>query len=1002
MDGERRPGGQAINSPAWWDGYFEDHWEANGGRAQTRHFVECLVANLPPREAAYLYDRPLRIVDWGCALGEGVDVLARTFPRGEVVGLDVSATALEKARATFPGHEFVLAPDGGGDVRADVIVCSNCLEHFDEPLRMMAGQLRRCGRLYAALVPHDERPLCEQHRYRFREGSFPPRVGDFVRLAEKVIATDPRHWCGRQLLVVYGSSAYLRERPRAADCGDEEAKWSSYYTDLTPEGPDDATRRFDEELVGLVRGLLPQGGRVLEAGCGAAAQGLALARDGFEVGLLDFSAAALVHARRRFAEADLPATFLHGDVLAGGAPDHDLVFNAGALEHYGFEQQAAFVRGMARRSRRYVLALVPNRACYWYWLWRVRGGAAGHWPFGREVPPAGLGDVFRAAGLRFLGHAFVGADWTESFLPYLAGMDDRLREDVVAIHRSPLIPRAQKCYLLAALGRVDGPGEAPPGWSAGADGAASHPGPPEAYAALADALALRLGGEARLREAAERAAAKEAERREAEAALRGRIADFEKRLADSEARRADTEARLAEAEARGTDREARRADTVARLADAEGRLAERQQELAQAQGQLSARQWELQDIFKSRGWRFLQALRGLRRLAAPADGWRARLGRCFARLSGRRAPAAPDTPGEELRRLLDRHAGARDVVVFAPSVEWDIPLFQRPQQLALALARQGALVLYVEPPHTARPAGLHALGERLYLCHAPTETFRALRRPAVVVLSYNRASLAAFDAPRVVYDYIDDLDVFPGGRARLEDDHAALMRDAAVVLATADRLHRQVAAVRPDGLLCPNGVDLDHFARARSGGGPPPADLAPLLAEGRPVVGYYGALARWFDYDLLAEAARRRPGLRFVLIGPDYDGTLGASGLLRADNVRWLGPRPYALLPDYLRCFDVATVPFRLNDITHATSPLKLFEYMAGRKPVVVTAMHESMRYRGPLVAAGPDDFVARLDEALRLRHDPAHLELLDAVARENTWGARAEQVLSALAAARS
>src|SRR5262249_57538918 len=106
-----------------------------------------------------------------------------------------------------------------------------------------------------------------------------------------------------------------------------------------------------------------------------------------------------------------------------------------------------------------------------------------------------------------------------------------------------------------------------------------------------------------------------------------------------------------------------------------------------------------------------------------------------ARLTGRRGRAAPATAEQELRRLLDRHAGARDVVVFAPSVEWDIPLFQRPQQLALALARRGALALYVEPPHTERPAGLHALRERLYLCHVPPEMFRALRPPPATLPS---------------------------------------------------------------------------------------------------------------------------------------------------------------------------------------------------------------------------------------------------------------------------
>src|SRR5205823_3980007 len=101
----------------------------------------------------------------------------------------------------------------------------------------------------------------------------------------------------------------------------------------------------------------------------------------------------------------------------------------------------------------------------------------------------------------------------------------------------------------------------------------------------------------------------------------------------------------------------------------------------------------------------------------------------------------------------------------------------------------------------------------------------------------------------------------------------------------------------------------------------------------------------------------------------------------------------------YLRHFDVATIPFVLNDITHATSPLKLFEYMAGHKPVVITAMHESMRYPGVLVANDAGTFAARLDEALRLGRDAGYRERIDRVARANTWDCRARQLLEALAA---
>ena len=80
---------------------------------------------------------------------------------------------------------------------------------------------------------------------------------------------------------------------------------------------------------------------------------------------------------------------------------------------------------MASRSNKFVLALVPNRMCYWYWLWRLQQAGRGQWPYGKEAPMANLSAVFEAAGLRFLGHWFGGGNWTESFITHLDGMDER-------------------------------------------------------------------------------------------------------------------------------------------------------------------------------------------------------------------------------------------------------------------------------------------------------------------------------------------------------------------------------------------------------------------------------------------------------------------------------------------------------------------------------------------------------------------------------------------------
>lgn len=352
---------------------------------------------------------------------------------------------------------------------------------------------------------------------------------------------------------------------------------------------------------------------------------------------------------------------------------------------------------------------------------------------------------------------------------------------------------------------------------------------------------------------------------------------------------------------------------------------------------------------------------------------------------------------DEFHRILSQQGSDVKVILFPPSLDWHTQLFQRPQHLALALARQGALVFYFQPPNIKSAMSYQPLEKGLYLCHFPAEALGELDRPLLYLLTWNRTYADVFQSPRIIYDYVDEIDVFAGNPRKLRREHEALLQRAELVMATAHRLYEQALQLRPDTLLCPNGVDYEIFAHYRQQPFlPPPTDLTPILDREKPVIGYYGALATWFDYSLLREVAAHRSDLTFVLVGPDYDGTLPPD-LLMLPNVEWLGVKPYEQIPIYLHFFDVATIPFKVNHVTHAVSPLKLFEYMAGGKPVVVTPMQESVKYPGVLIASSPEEFSAQLDRALELRDDPIYLSTIDAVARENTWAVRAQQILKAL-----
>jgi len=350
---------------------------------------------------------------------------------------------------------------------------------------------------------------------------------------------------------------------------------------------------------------------------------------------------------------------------------------------------------------------------------------------------------------------------------------------------------------------------------------------------------------------------------------------------------------------------------------------------------------------------------------------------------------------KKINRILKDNFDARGIIFMMPSVAWDFSMFQRPQQVSLALSRKGYLIFYLEFRGLMTQFGIYKAQDGIYRMPVLWDIFKSMEKPIAITYTYNCQYLERLNNPRVIYEHIDDLGVFPQGREAMQQAHAALLSTAEVVVATAKILLEDVIKKRTDAILCPNGVDYDHFLPAREARVNPPSDMDTIIGIGSPVIGYYGALASWFNYGLLEQLARSRPDWQIVLIGADYDNSIRPSGILGIPNIHWMGPRPYSILPDYLKWFDVAIIPFKVNDITNSTSPLKMFEYFAGHKPVVATAMHEVQRYGEVLIAHTAEEFVEQVEKALALKSNPEFIAKLDRIAKENTWDSRVEQILN-------
>lgn len=353
-----------------------------------------------------------------------------------------------------------------------------------------------------------------------------------------------------------------------------------------------------------------------------------------------------------------------------------------------------------------------------------------------------------------------------------------------------------------------------------------------------------------------------------------------------------------------------------------------------------------------------------------------------------------------LRSQADVNAQIRDsrgAVVFLLSIDWSQWLFQRPHHLARYFAQQGYVAIYDDSNRFTGFAGYKEIEPNLYLYRGQKERLHSLPNPLLWTYCYNYQLHDGFPAgSRVVYDLIDDFAVHPYDRQLMERNHQRAMAEADVVAYVARHLAAFLEA-RPDRLYLPNGVEFERFA-----GNPPPLPpdrtMRRILRQGKPIAGYYGALAEWFDYKLLDRVARARPDWNFVLIGPNYDGSLQGQRVLSCPNVHWLGPRDYHVLPAYLQAFTVATIPFAINDITLATSPLKLYEYFAGGKPVITSPMPECMAFPEVAIVKNAAEFQAALEAAQQRATDTDFTARLRALARENAWEARVTAVEAALA----
>jgi glycosyltransferase involved in cell wall biosynthesis len=253
----------------------------------------------------------------------------------------------------------------------------------------------------------------------------------------------------------------------------------------------------------------------------------------------------------------------------------------------------------------------------------------------------------------------------------------------------------------------------------------------------------------------------------------------------------------------------------------------------------------------------------------------------------------------------------------------------------------------------------------------------------------------------IVYDCMDELSAFKFAPVALKENEKILLEKADVVFTGGYSIYEAKKNAHHSIYPFPSSIDKDHFAAARNIKHEP-ADQENIP---HPRFGFYGVIDERFDIDMIAGAAAARPDWQFVLIGPVVK--IDPETLPKFKNIHYLGGKNYKELPDYLAGWDVAIIPFAMNESTRFISPTKTPEYLAAGKPVISTPIRDVVSPYGDNklvhIASDAKQFVRHGETILKRKNARRWLNKVDAFLEGNswdrTWGQMAKHIESKMTA---
>lgn len=334
-------------------------------------------------------------------------------------------------------------------------------------------------------------------------------------------------------------------------------------------------------------------------------------------------------------------------------------------------------------------------------------------------------------------------------------------------------------------------------------------------------------------------------------------------------------------------------------------------------------------------------------------------------------------------------------------------VYQRPQHLISRMAKHYKILFVEEPvpfvhPNEENEYHLDIINDNLHVLKPKVRRIEDIKNVLKPLLNNCELEIGWFYSPSfsplvtkfvfdtIIYDCMDELSLFKGAPAHLINQEKFLMAEAHIVFTGGKSLYDSRKKCHSNVHCFASSVDRSHFEKAM-GDIEIPEDIKYIK---KPVVGYFGVIDERINLDLLQKTARLLPNVGFAMIGPLAK--ISEEDLPREENIYYLGMKSYNDLPNYIKAFDIAMMPFALNEATKYISPTKTLEYMAAGKPIISTAIRDVINEYGhciPIIDTA-EEFAEKIDHIWRVHQEDHSAEYNDIL--ENTsWDATAYQMLT-------